>query len=279
VTRGVLARGRDGEPIWIDLVDPGPDELAAAARELGMDPPAHDAGDDATLPRLRRAPVGVSLALVGVSPDERLREVRCHVAGGRLLTVRAAAGPSLDGLDPSPGPSTAGRALAVLVDRLVTSLVEHTDDVAAAVGDLGLGRDRGDLARIRRALSSLRRVVVLQQDVIGRLASEDDVVDDAAARHLRDAYGRMGQLGTELEATREALHDAAADRENDVVRRLTLIAVIFLPLTFLTGFFGQNFPWLVEHIGGVWWFVALGLVLPTLAVGALLLVLRRSGWV
>jgi magnesium transporter len=65
-------------------------------------------------------------------------------------------------------------------------------------------------------------------------------------------------------------------RQNETARQLTLIATIFLPLTFLTGFFGQNFGWLVDHIDPFWAFAVYGLGVLALSVLALRLYLRRG---
>ena len=48
-------------------------------------------------------------------------------------------------------------------------------------------------------------------------------------------------------------------RQNDIVRRLTIVASVFLPLTFVTGFFGQNFRWLVDEIDTATAFWAVGI--------------------
>jgi magnesium transporter len=67
-------------------------------------------------------------------------------------------------------------------------------------------------------------------------------------------------------------------RQNDSIRQLTLIATVFLPLTFLTGFFGQNFGWLVRNIGGWPAFLGLGIGTEIVTVAFLIAFFKRRGW-
>jgi magnesium transporter len=69
-----------------------------------------------------------------------------------------------------------------------------------------------------------------------------------------------------------------ANRQNDVMKQLTIMATIFLPLTYLTGFFGQNFAWLVTSIGGWEAFFGIGVGTEAIAVIVLLLLFKRRGW-
>jgi len=65
---------------------------------------------------------------------------------------------------------------------------------------------------------------------------------------------------------------------NQVMKQLTIIATVFLPLSFLTGFFGQNFAWMVNHIGSWEAFVVVGLGTELFAVVALMSLFFRRGW-
>ena len=68
-------------------------------------------------------------------------------------------------------------------------------------------------------------------------------------------------------------------RQNDAMKTLTIIATIFLPLSFITGFFGENFGYLVRNIGTFWWFWGLGVGSMTATVVGLVIFFRRKGWV
>ena len=81
-----------------------------------------------------------------------------------------------------------------------------------------------------------------------------------------------------LSGSLDAYMSMVSNRLNDVMKQLTIIATVFLPLSFLTGFFGQNLGWLLSRIGALTAFLVFGLGTELLAVTFLLIMFRRRGW-
>jgi magnesium transporter len=81
-----------------------------------------------------------------------------------------------------------------------------------------------------------------------------------------------------LSGSLDAYMSMVSNRLNDVTKQLTIIATVFLPLSFLTGFFGQNLGWLVNHIGSLTAFLVFGIGTEALAAIGLLILFKRRGW-
>jgi magnesium transporter len=241
--------------VWVDAIAPTDDEAAALERRFGIRlrdaslraGPLMQRGSDATL------------VVIDMDPD-RAGGIACHLdPAGRWLVSVCERG--AHATQPCAGPV---EGVGVLADDEITRLLAASDELEQRL-DEAMDDGRGDLETIRRRGALLRRLALSQRDVFDRLGLHDEAL-------------RISRVVEELAVIREEIHEASADRREDVVRRLTIVAAVFLPLTFLTGFFGQNFPWLVENIGGAWWFVALGIVLPIASVAGLLLFFHRRGW-
>ena len=129
-------------------------------------------------------------------------------------------------------------------------------------------------ARFERYSSSVRLAMVGIEAVPGidvRGASElNDYADQ-----VEDVEHRFRER---IQWASDAMHNYAeglAQRQGEQISRLTVISLIFLPITFLTGFFGMNFNWMINVLGSAAAFVALGILLPTMSVALTVLWLRR----
>jgi magnesium transporter len=114
-------------------------------------------------------------------------------------------------------------------------------------------------------------------------------MDPGLLRYFRDVDDHVRRLHEEVVAQRDQLTSALdanvalvsvrqneiAARQNESTRQLTMVATVFLPLSFVTGFFGQNFGWLVSHIDSLGEFLAFGVGAMALSCVLLLAWFRR----
>jgi magnesium transporter len=132
-----------------------------------------------------------------------------------------------------------------ILDRIADELEELEDAVLASPRRQDLHR----MFELKRHLVSMRKVLSPQRDVFGLLAKRGDPrVGERTALYLRDVYDHLVRINESIEANRDLLGDAfdaylsaVGQRTNEIMKHLTILSAIFLPLTFVVGFFGQNF--------------------------------------
>jgi magnesium transporter len=163
------------------------------------------------------------------------------------------------------------------IDRLEDEITEDPSDEA-----------RQRLFRFKRQLVELRRVVSPQRDMFAR-AFEDvgslPGLEPGNRDYFRDVYDHLIRISEQIDTSRDLLTSAVdvylttvSNRLNAVMKQLTIVATIFLPLTFVTGFFGQNFRWMVDHIDSFTAFALLaggGIAIPVILMLGLF---KRSGY-
>lgn len=166
-----------------------------------------------------------------------------------------------------------------LCHRIVDTMVEHyrpeVDKLREQIDELERGvfeEDSPELMRdilgLKRDVASLRRVVLPQRDVVGRLARREfAAVTEAMAYRFRDVHDQLVRLTDEamyfqdrITGLLEAHLANVSNRLNGVMKVLTLIATVFMPLTVLTSLYGMNVE--LPHLPGgpttqFWWIVAM----------------------
>jgi magnesium transporter len=181
--------------------------------------------------------------------------------------------------------------VSALVDSFFPYLSKFDDRIDSLEDDIlkaPTESQLGELFDMKRSLMDMRKVIAPQRDMMASInAGVTDVpgMTDEATRYFRDLYDHLIRLADLVDSYRDLLTSVmdthlstVSNRLNVVMKQLTIIATIFLPLTFLTGFFGQNFAALVRGIASTWSFVVFGIVLELGAVVVLLVLFRRRGW-
>jgi magnesium transporter len=141
---------------------------------------------------------------------------------------------------------------------------------------------------MKRLLVGMRKAVSPQRDAFAGLTggvAELPGLAEEDERYFRDVYDHLIRISDLIDSYRDLLSSAldvylstVSNRLNAVMKQLAVIATIFLPLAWLTGFFGQNFGYLVRSIGSWETFVGVGVGTELVALAILLAFFRRRGW-
>jgi zinc transporter len=216
-----------------------------------------------TRPRCDRVEDGAIVNLRGLAGEEmddsdRLVSIRMWVRQGKVhsVTRRNLAATAIvreqmeAGLIRDPGDLVAAfaRAISKQLDPQVADLGDLLDDCESDLEPHKVYKLRSTIAHIRSEAIAFRRFVAPGRDALQTLARLDfDWLDEEDRLHIREAADRFARMTEELEAVRERaalLHEQLTDLRGEQmeVRALVLsiVALIFLPLTFITGLLGMN---------------------------------------
>ena len=190
-----------------------------------------------------------------------------------------------------------GEGVAALLHRIVDAMVdnyrpeieelsERLDELEERVFDASAANLAKDILNFKKDVGSLRRVVQPQRDVVGRLARREfALIDEQVAYRFRDVHDHLVRIADESMFFQDritSLLDAnlaiVSNQLNSIMKILTVIATVFMPLTFITGLYGMNVDLPHFGLGGVTMFwVLMGLM--TAIVGIMLFLFRKRGWI
>jgi magnesium transporter len=287
---------------WLDLHGASTDEIALVGEVFGFHPLAlEDATHFGQRAKLDEYEGHVLLVAFGAAPDEdNLVEVHCFYSERCLVTVRRDACPAFqEARERQARWRQDFGAPALVLHRLVDGLVDSFFPLLSDYDDFIDAVEEGIFQRpseeqIRRVFLAKRRLVALRKaigpmrDVMAGVAS--GVADlpgltREAERSFRDVYDHLIRLSDMIDSYRDLLTgitdvylSTVSNRLNVVMKQLAVIATIFLPLSFITGFFGQNFGWMVRNVGSLAAFIGLGIGIQLAALAALILFFKRRAW-
>lgn len=179
-----------------------------------------------------------------------------------------------------------------VLDNLADELEPLEDSLLSEDGEgAELGEVNQQLHEHRKDLLVLRRSAWAQREMLGKLQQEGDrFITDRTRVYLRDAYDHSIRILDIIEAYREmasALYQlqmtAVSNRMNEIMKTLTIIATIFIPLTFVAGIYGMNFdpqvsPWNMPELHAYYGYpITMGVM--GLVVVAMLMYFRRENWI
>jgi magnesium transporter len=298
----IRPRVESGGFFWLDVVRPDADDLTLLRDVFAIHPLAlEDAEHFGQRPKIDDFQDHVQLVVFGsVLDGDGLVEVHCLMSESYLVTLHTDDCPAFTDL---MGRVASGRlavssavlTLYEIIDALVDSffpLLASLDDRLDSLED-GVVAGPNDeqlqeILRLKRLLVGVRKAIGPQRDLLARMVNGVAHVPGMTpeiTHYYRDAYDHMIRIFDLVDTYRDLLGGAmdvylstVSNRLNAVMKKLTIIATFFMPLTWVTGFFGMNFGYLVRGVTSAWAFLILGLASQAAIIGGLYWYLRRRDW-
>jgi magnesium transporter len=292
------------EFFWLDLTAPSSEEVEGLGALFGFHPLAlEDALHQAQRPKLDDYQDYVFMVFYGAREDaadsDLLREVQLFISGKYLITLHSEPLPALDeqrsriaGLVLHSEQFVLYRVFDALTDSFFPPLARMDDEIDELESAVLAGPSDEQLQRLfamKRTLVGMRKVVTPQRDLFAR--SVDQLADLPGLQlderdYFRDVYDHLIRISDLIDSYRDLLSSTTdlylstvSNRQNEVMKQLAIVGTIFLPLSFITGFFGMNFSWLVvKGISSTWSFFVLGIGSMLLTCVMLVRFFKRRGW-
>lgn len=290
-----------GAAVWVDVVDPTAAALAPIGDAFGLHPLALE--DCLHFPQRVKIDLYPEAAfIVWLSPRSddgvqiEARELDIFLGERYLVTSHRGAVPVVDAMAADAVPALSRGAdwlLHEMLDRSVDGLfplVDGLSDQLDAIEDTLLSEpEQTDLQRLyanKRALVALYRIVGGERDVLRSLSRRETFVSEDAYLYFQDVGDHLARIVDTIDTYRDVASgamdiylSAVNNRLNEVMKRLTVVATIFMPLTLISGIYGMNVTkgmW--PPIGSHWSFWGVSGSMVAIVVGMLWYFKRRRWW-
>jgi magnesium transporter len=281
--------------VWLDIAQPSANDLALLQREFDIHPVAIE---DASLwherPKIEffdhYALVIAHAAAVDPAGELITHEVAVLAGENYVVTLRARPVYPLDEIERRRRtsvtvPYDATGLLYIILDTIVDGyfpLTESYDDRLVRLEDHLFGDDKfserteHEIFLFKRGLVVFRSIVAPMREILLRLThNEIAPLKPGLGLYFRDVHDHVLRALEQIDITRDLVNStldihlaSQSHRQNEVSKQLTIIATIFLPLTYITGFFGQNFGWMVNNVVSpqIFWGLGVGSQVATVII-------------
>ena len=291
--------------VWVDLSSPTPEEARVLSdvfhfHELSVE----DALSEIHHPKVDSYADYLYLILHGINFQEAegcfsTQDVDFFLGEQFLVTVHPGVSRTLDDMRRicTINNRALGEGPGALLHRIVDAMVDHyrpevdklserLDVLEAEIFERPEARLAKQILDFKADVSSLRRIVLPQRDVVGRLARREfPIISESLSYRFRDVHDHLVRLVDEalffqdrVTSLLDAHLSQVSNQLNGVMKVLTIIATVFMPLTVLTGLFGMNvdLPYLPGgKAAQFWWITGFMFVLA----GGMLVYFRRNRWI
>ncbi len=297
---------QQGRFVWADYEAPSDEDLRRLSELIGLHPlTVEDARTFDQRPKIEEYDGYVFMVVFGVDAETEsggplLRELHMIISGDYVITIHPEPFRPLSDLRTRYDAQRV-RSEQFLVYKILDEVTDtfvpvlsrtddDIDDIEQQVIDYPTPEQLQRIFSLKRDLVGMRRVVTPMRDMFARnadLIADLPGLESDERLYFRDLHDGLIRISELIDSYRDLLSGATdmylstvANRQGEISKQLTIIATIFLPLTFLTGFFGQNFSFLVGNVlTGLWAFLIFGLGGLITAVLGFAIYFRRKRWI
>jgi magnesium transporter len=299
--------------LWLGLLEPSIEELQKVQARFGLhDLAIEDAQSLHLRPKVEQYNDGaISFVVIRTAryveqtEEVEFGEVSVFIGDQFVITVRQGTASDLHGarsrLEQRPDLLAEGpdAALWAIMDKVVDDYLPVVQGLERDIGELEETVFTGSVAPSERIYSLRREATEFYRAIHPLLAPLDAIargtqldVSPKLRPFFRDINDHLKLTEEEIASQRELLavmlqsnlavislqQNEISVRQNETSRQLTVIATVFLPLTFITGFFGMNFDWLTSHDASLTVFLIWGVGSLIVSLAALAFFFKRQGW-
>lgn len=285
---------------WIDIIDPGPEEIQRIAQEYDLhESSVNDCLQPDHLPKFEKIDNYTFIIFRMHVPQndneaDTVRELTDKIAlflsKDRLITIRKKDWFKLDDICEKNVKTKVCKTPFHLLNEIIRIGLLTFDEPAAKLTrsieyfeeNIFLRQRKVALLKkmyfIKRKIDVIRRILILTHDLVDHIDSPGG--STAYTRDMRDTYIRMSNIYDSLNENTTQLFNIyfsiSAQKTNEIIRVLTLFSVFFMPLTFIVGIYGMNFKFMPE----LSWRMGYPAVLLSMAIITILIYwwFRKKGW-
>lgn len=276
------------ELLWVDIVDPTPEDLAVIEQEFGFHQLAmEDAARHNQRPKIDTYDTFFFLVFYGLqngTSDTAIEPVELNLFIGRNYVVTVHHG-HLNVLEETSnrwrgdvsriGHSDAGILVYSILDAIVDGyfpIIDHISDRIEELEESLFGKYENslqeDIFRLKRDLLTIRRILSPQRDVMNMLVRRESPLFDAETIvYFQDIYDHILRVTDAIDTYRDLISTALdtyvsvqSNNLNQVMKRMTAASIILMSMALVTGVYGMNFQHMPELNWGLGYFLALALM-------------------
>ncbi len=290
-----------GTAVWVDVLEPDADTLELLQKEFGLHPLAvEDVQHAPQRPKIDAYAdnvfvVWIAPRLSAAQREMATTEIDVFLGTNYLITAHQDRVPAIDDVaDDACGVLDRGAewALHAILDRSVDAMFpvidmvgEELDRIENELLEKVQDGQLKELYTVKRTMLELHKVIGPERDLLRSMARHDEFVSQEAYLYLQDVGDHVARVADAIDTYRDVASSvmdiylsAISNRLNVVMKQLTVVATIFMPLTLITGIYGMNLTKAMWPSPDWFWSFPIVIAACVVITGAMLYVFKRRQW-